>query len=234
MIVVKGKNSGFCFGVKRAVDKALKMSGEKNYILGDIIHNEIVNKRLRDNGLITISSLNDLALNKGDNLLIRTHGEPKITFDTAKGLGLNVEDCTCPFVKEIQKIVYNHYNQGYKIVIVGKSEHPEVKGINGWCENTALISEDPLEISKITDDKICVVVQTTYPEKKFDNIIKNFTFDSDKILDIFKTICYTTSKRQGEAELIAKSTDAVIVIGGANSNNTHELFVICLTGKRPI
>lgn len=227
MLVIKGKNSGFCFGVKRAVAEAENMTGNKNYILGEIIHNELVNHKLKEKGLITIDDVSSVNFSKGDNLLIRTHGEPKQTFDLASNLGVNVVDCTCPFVKEIQKIVFEHYNKGYKIVIIGNPNHPEVKGINGWCENTALISDNSEEISKISDDKICVVVQTTYSEQKFDNIIKNFTFDKEKTLDIFKTICYTTTKRQREAELIAKDTDAVIVIGGANSNNTHELYLIC-------
>ena len=227
MQIVVGKHSGFCFGVKRAIAEAEKMHGEKNFILGEIIHNELVNNKLRTQGLITINSLDDVSFSSGDNLLIRTHGEPKSTFNRASELGVNVIDCTCPFVSDIQKIVSKHYNNGYKIVIIGKPEHPEVVGINGWCDNTALISEDPVEISKISFDKICVVVQTTYSEKKFEEIVKNFTFDSGKTVDIFKTICYTTTKRQREAELVAKSTDAVMVLGGANSNNTHELFVIC-------
>ena len=104
MLIIKGKNSGFCFGVKRAIAEAEKMSGNKNYVLGEIIHNEHVNKKLRDNGLITIDSLDDVSFNKDDNLLIRTHGEPKKTFDLVKETPVNLIDCTCPFVKEIQKI----------------------------------------------------------------------------------------------------------------------------------
>ena len=227
MIIIKGKNSGFCFGVKRAVNEANKLEGNNSFILGEIIHNEIVNAKLKDKGLNIINDLDEVVFKAGDRLLIRTHGEPKDTFLRASNLGLDVIDCTCPFVKDIQKIVSKHYDLGYKIVIIGKDNHPEVIGINGWCNNSALISEDPIEISKITDDKICIVVQTTYSEKKFENIVKNFAFDGSKTLDIFKTICYTTTKRQKEAELISKTADAVIVIGGANSNNTNELFVIC-------
>ena len=187
MQIIKGEHSGFCFGVKRALSEADKMQGGCNYILGEIIHNESVNKKLADNGLKTISNLDEIELGGGANLLIRTHGEPEITFIKAKELGLNVIDCTCPFVREIQKIVSNHHKDGYKIVIIGKADHPEVIGINGWCDNSALISEDEKEICKISEDKICVVVQTTYSEKKFDNIVKNFTFDKNKL-------CHYTAK----------------------------------------
>ena len=105
MIIVRGENSGFCFGVKRAVSEAEKLSGSNNYILGEIIHNEQVNEKLRESGIITIESLDDVKFNKGDTLLIRTHGEGKNVHEKIKELELNVVDCTCPFVKEIHKIV---------------------------------------------------------------------------------------------------------------------------------
>ncbi len=227
MIVLKGKHCGFCFGVKRAVDKAAELSGSGNFVLGEIIHNEEVNERLANAGIIKIDDISDQRLTRGDTLLIRTHGEPKATFETAKRLGLNVIDCTCPFVKEIQNIVEKKHSEGYKIIIVGNPAHPEIKGINGWCNGTAFITENG-ELPKLAEgEKACVVVQTTYSEEKFDRIVKNFVLNGSKTVDIFKTICYTTSKRQREAELIARDSDAVLVIGGANSNNTAELFEIC-------
>lgn len=227
MQVLKGKHGGFCFGVKRAVETAEKLSGENNYILGEIIHNEEVIEKLKKNGLKTIEKDDFRDLKKGDTLLIRTHGEPKETFDMANKLGLNVIDCTCPFVKDIQKIVGEKYAEGYKIVIIGNENHPEVKGINGWCNNSALITSDGNGVESIVDEKICVVVQTTFSEEKFEKIIQNFNFQGSKTLDIFKTICYTTTKRQKEADIISKKCDAVLVVGGANSNNTEKLFDIC-------
>ncbi|MBR2498274.1 MAG: 4-hydroxy-3-methylbut-2-enyl diphosphate reductase [Clostridia bacterium] len=222
-----GKNCGFCFGVKRAVNQAQKLRGKGNYVLGEIIHNDSVVSKLNSMGVKTVDNLMNVQFSKGDTLLIRTHGEPPATFEKANELGLKVIDCTCPFVKEIQNIVHKHYFDGYKIAIIGKAEHPEIKGINGWCNNSALITENAKELSEINADKLCVVVQTTYSEEKFDAIIKNFTYSKAKTVDIFKTICYTTKKRQREAEIIAKSCDAVMVLGGANSNNTNKLFEIC-------
>ncbi|MDY6367958.1 MAG: 4-hydroxy-3-methylbut-2-enyl diphosphate reductase [Clostridia bacterium] len=227
MIIYKGKYSGFCFGVKRAVKEAYSLKGDGNFLLGEIIHNEIVNEKLKNDGLITVKSLDDGRITSGSNLLIRTHGEPKSTFLRAKEMGLNVIDCTCPFVKEIQNIVATHYNNGYKIVIIGNGNHPEVKGINGWCDNSAYIVNSVEELNSVSDKKLCIVVQTTYSEQKFDDLMKNFNQDGSKIVDIFKTICYTTTKRQTEADYISKNCDAVIVLGGANSNNTSELYDIC-------
>ncbi len=227
MIILKGENSGFCFGVKRAVEEAEKLKGKNNYVLGEIIHNEEVNERLSSNGVIIINDLSELKVNSGDNVLIRTHGEPKSTFDYLNNLNVNVIDCTCPFVRDIQKKVEKYYNEGYKIVIIGNGEHPEVKGINGWCNNSALITESVDDLNSIEENKICIVVQTTYREEKFDFLIKNFTYSDAKTVVIFKTICYTTIRRQSEAEILSKVCDAIIVLGGAKSNNTQKLFDIC-------
>ena len=172
MIVVKSKHSGFCFGVKRAVDEATKLKGEGNFVLGEIIHNEYVNNKLSKAGIITVESIDDARLQKDNTLLIRTHGEPKSTFDKAEEIGLKIIDCTCPFVKDIQKIVEKHHNDGYTIAIIGNPEHPEIKGINGWCDNKAIITQDAEELSSIVADKLCIVVQTTYSEEKFNKIIK--------------------------------------------------------------
>lgn len=226
MIVLKGKNCGFCFGVKRAIKKAESLRGDGNYILGEIIHNETVNDKLRKSGIITIDDISDVRLKKGDTLLIRTHGEPRSTFMKAEEIGLNVIDCTCPFVNDIHNIVREKYSAGYKIVIIGNAEHPEIKGINGWCDGTASVVKSSEELALVRGDKLCIVAQTTFSEKKFDDIIKNFTYSDAKTVDIFKTICYTTTERQKEAEIIARSCDAVLVIGGANSNNTEKLYSI--------
>ena len=149
MIVVKGKYGGFCFGVSRAITEAQKLSGEGNYVLGEIIHNESVISRLNDLGIITINNLDEIDTRTARNLLIRTHGEPKAVLSKAKSMGINVIDCTCPFVREIQQIVEKHYNEGYKIAIIGKARHPEIIGINGWCNGTAIITENEEELSNI-------------------------------------------------------------------------------------
>ena len=147
MKILVAKNSGFCFGVKRAVDTAFSLG--EGFVLGEIIHNESVNEKLSSMGVITINSLDDIP--KGDikkTLMIRTHGEPEITYKKAEELGLNLIDGTCPFVKNIQDIVRKHYSNGYKIAVIGKPEHPEIIGINGWCNNTAIITEDPADFLK--------------------------------------------------------------------------------------
>ena len=228
-----GKSGGFCYGVSRAVDTAFNLKGKNVYLLGEIIHNEIVNAKLNDKGVRIIKSIDEI---KDDDvtLIIRTHGEAKEIFDKLENRKVNVVNCTCPFVKDIQNKVYRYYNQGYKIFIIGDSSHPEIKGINGWCNNSAIISQDGKELNEIQCDKLCVVVQTTFSEEKFDKIIKNFSNSKVKLVDIFKTICYTTTKRQKEAAYISKTCEAVLVIGGANSNNTDNLFRICSANNKNV
>ena len=227
MIVIKGKNSGFCFGVKRAVETAFSLKEGKRFVLGEIIHNESVNKQLADAGVKIISSADDEEIKRGDTVLIRTHGEPETTFVRLKEKGVKVVDCTCPFVNEIHSIVKKHYEQGYAIAIIGNKNHPEIVGINGWCKNSAVICENTRDLERIDAEKLCIVVQTTYSEEKFSDIIKNFARNKVKTVDIFNTICYTTTKRQKEADAISKQSDAVLVLGGEHSNNTNELFDIC-------
>ena len=149
-----GKNSGFCFGVKRAIDEAFKLQNDKKFVLGEIIHNESVVKKLHDSGVVTISSLDDERLESGATLIIRTHGEGKDVFEKAKEKGLKILDCTCPFVRDIQEKVYAHYKQGYQIIIIGNASHPEIIGINGWCDNTAIITETGDEFSIEYDERV--------------------------------------------------------------------------------
>ena len=225
MQIVTTKYGGFCFGVERAVDRAMAMRGKNNYVLGEIIHNEQVVEELEKNGVITVSDIEEVP--DGATLLIRTHGESEYVFRRAAEKNLRVVDCTCPFVKDIQKIVKKHFDEGYAIVIIGNRNHPEVKGINGWCENKAFITDKCFDVGEISAKKVCIVVQTTFSMEKFDEILKNIPKDGPKTVEIFKTICYTTIKRQEEAESISAECDAVIVLGGKKSNNTDKLFEIC-------
>lgn len=225
MQIVTTRYGGFCFGVKRAVETAMALEGEGNYVLGEIIHNESVVEALKAHGVKTVSSVEEVP--DGARLLIRTHGEAKAVFERAAEKKLEIVDCTCPFVRNIQKIAEEKHGQGYAVIIAGDKNHPEVKGIDGWCENCAIVVSQPFEISKIGAEKVCIVAQTTFSVEKFDEILKNIPKDCSKTVEIFKTICYTTIKRQEEAESISAECDAVIVLGGKKSNNTEKLFEIC-------
>ena len=137
-------------------------------------------------------------------------------------------DCTCEFVRRTQRIADEQHRAGNTVIIIGERTHPEVIGINGWCEEQAYIfaSEDD-DFSVLPEKKCCVVAQTTFSKEKFEKIIKIIKDRRGKTVEVFETICYTTIGRQNEAGELAKQCDAMLVIGGLNSSNTNKLYDIC-------
>lgn len=225
MRVELSKCAGFCPGVKRAVDCALSFTDDEVYVLGEIIHNDGVLQNLRKRGVKTVDSIEKI---NGGTVIIRSHGEGKITFEKLTEKGVKIVDMTCPFVKKIHDIVAKYYGLGYKIIIFGQENHPEVVGINGWCNNDGIIT-DGNSIPKGLEltDKVCVVAQTTSQAEKFDDFLKKLSAIGIKTVEIFKTICYTTIDRQRDALDLSKRMAAMVVIGGRSSSNTNKLFAIC-------
>ena len=226
MEFIIAKSGGFCQGVKKAVDTALSIDPTNTYIYGEIIHNPDVVQTITDRGIVMVERLEDVP--SGATLIIRSHGVGKAVYALCEERGIKLVDCTCVFVRRTQKIVDEQYAKGKTIVIVGEKTHPEVVGINGWCENTAYVFSTEEEDFSVLKEKDCVVVaQTTYSEEKFEKIIKILGNICDKTVEVFKTICYTTIGRQNEADELSKQCDAVLVIGGLNSSNTNKLYEIC-------
>ena len=230
MQVKIAKSSGFCRGVKHAVDTAMSIPAENTYILGELIHNPIVTEQVAARGIRTVETVVEVP--SGATLLLRSHGVGKAIYEECGRRGIRVVDCTCAFVKRIQKIVEELSGTDREIVITGSAKHPEVIGLNGWCGGRAVVidSPDSPEIAALSDKNVAVVSQTTFSEEKFDKIIKNIEKVCKKTVEIFKTICYTTKERQREAAKLAAECDAVIVLGGANSSNTQKLYEICKAG----
>ncbi|NLL68331.1 MAG: bifunctional 4-hydroxy-3-methylbut-2-enyl diphosphate reductase/30S ribosomal protein S1 [Clostridiaceae bacterium] len=227
MEIKVAKNAGFCFGV----DKAVKISFELNYdgnkyTMGELIHNRHVIDQLEKKGIKAINNLD--GVKEGDCVIIRAHGIGKDVYDELNNLKVKIIDATCPYVKRIHEIVKKEYAAGNQIIIVGDREHPEVIGINGWCEGKALIISHESEAEQLPfyDKKAVVVSQTTFKRAKYEDIYevikKKFAF----VLK-FDTICNATVQRQSEAEKLSKEVEAMIVIGGKNSSNTQKLYEIC-------
>lgn len=223
MEIKLAKTAGFCFGVARAVNTL--RSKDKNQsikTLGPIIHNNFVVESLKNQGVGVALCLDDIE--KNDILAIRTHGVPKSVIDEAVKRKISFIDLTCPFVKRIHEIVSKYYAKGYTILIVGDKNHPEVQGINGWCENNAIIALDISDINgKINgDSKICLVCQTTMDKATFD-LVSEYVKSVCTSPVIFDTICSATDERQTEAAELAKESDMMIIIGGMHSSNTNKL-----------
>ena len=226
MEILVAKSGGFCRGVKKAVDTALTIDPENTYIYGEIIHNKEVVDTITKRGIITVDSLSEVP--DGATLIIRSHGAAKKVFDECADRGIKVVDCTCEFVRRTQRIADEQHRAGNTVIIIGERTHPEVIGINGWCEEQAYIfaSEDD-DFSVLPEKKCCVVAQTTFSKEKFEKIIKIIKDRRGKTVEVFETICYTTIGRQNEAGELAKQCDAMLVIGGLNSSNTNKLYDIC-------
>ena len=224
MEIIIAKSIGFCSGVKRAVDTATKISGKGVFVLGELIHNDTVNAKLKEKGAVIVNSVDEIS---GGKVIIRSHGEEKCTYEKLKRIGAEIVDCTCPYVAKTQRIVEEHYKNGYRIVIAGERNHPEVKGLDGWCENTAFVTDGEDDLSRFAGEKVCVVAQTTFSAEKFDLFLQKIKKNGFKTVEVFNTICYTTRERQEEANRLSEICDCMIVIGSASSSNTRKLFDVC-------
>ena len=220
MKVICAENMGFCFGVKRALDMALK---ERNaYTLGQLIHNPQVVELLEKKGIKVVNSINEI--NDG-TLIITAHGTSKSNIGKAKEKGLRIIDTTCPLVKRVHELAGEFDKKGYKIILLGNKEHQEVKGTASNAKDVTIVNSAK-EAGKLKFNKACFLSQTTQSLEKFNeivNILKGNILD----LKVFNTICDATRKRQDSAMNLAKKVDLMIIIGGYNSANTKMLSQIC-------
>ena len=227
-------HAGFCFGVRRAVDRATLLGqAEENVIntYGELIHNPQEIERLKKLNIVPVLIPDEV---KSSKVILRTHGVGKETVRAFEERGIETIDLTCPFVKKIHAIAEKYSKQCYFIVIVGDHNHPEVKGICGWsCGDHAVIdpSEPFLDEKKVGARSLCVVSQTTLDrgswEKCTDYIKSAFGVNQNREILIFDTICSATSERQSAALRLAKESDVMLIVGGKHSSNTKKLFKVC-------
>ena len=237
MEVIRAKSAGFCFGVKRAVEKVYEQigKGRKIYTFGPIIHNEEVVRDLEARGVSVIEGIEELkALDEG-MVVIRSHGVSKEVYDLLEKKGLECVDATCPFVKRIHDIVEKESGQGKKIVIIGNPGHPEVEGIKGWSSGEVEIIESIEQAERFTneeknlavkEEKKIIVYQTKFNYNKFKELVEIFLKKGYNV-SVANTICSATEERQTEARQIASQVENMIVIGGTHSSNTRKLYEIC-------
>ena len=226
MNVTVAKSSGFCSGVRRAVETAMQIPPDNVYLLGELIHNPSVTEAVRARGIVTVESVDEVPC--GATLILRSHGVGRAVYAVCAQKKIRVIDCTCAFVRRTQEIVRDSTAAGKTVVVVGEKAHPEVIGLCGWGDGHVYVVEDETaDLTPLIGQKIVVVAQTTCSEEKFKKIIQNIEKVCGKTVEIFKTICYTTKERQKEAAALAGECDAMLVIGGLNSSNTNKLYEIC-------
>ncbi len=234
MEVILAKSAGFCFGVRRAVDKVYEQaqhSTGKIYTFGPIIHNEEVVKDLEEKGVRVVETSEGLRECGDGTVIIRSHGVGKAVYELLEEERIPYVDATCPFVRKIHRIVESYSREGFHVVIIGNENHPEVEGIKGWSSDgaeTSVISnaEEAQNFVLKREKKVCIVSQTTFNNKKFQELVEILKKKGYDIV-VLNTICNATQERQAEAKEIARKVDAMIVVGGKNSSNTQKLFEIC-------
>lgn len=225
MEIILAKSAGFCFGVKLAVDCVYEKSKEdKIYTYGPIIHNKNVVKDLEKQGVEIIENLEKDINGK---VIIRSHGVPSSVYKLLEQKNIEYVDCTCPFVKKIHRIVDENYKQGKSVIIIGNKNHPEIIGINGFCDNTALIANSIEEFNNLdieNNKEYILVSQTTFDITVFEKLLQGIKNNNIKV---FNTICSATNDRQKEALELSKQVDYMIVLGDTSSSNTQKLYEIC-------
>ena len=220
---------GFCFGVKRAVDGVYEQlkSGRPIYTYGPVVHNETVVSDLESRGVKVIpdkESLEQMTLEADAVVVIRAHGIGRDVYKILEDKGCETADFTCPFVQRIHDIVLKESREGKYIVIVGNPAHPEIIGICGWCDGPYSVIKTEEEARSLDiDGEITVVAQTTFQHRKFSQIVEIISKKGYNA-NVVNTICSATKDRQDAAEVLSKTADAMIVIGGSASSNTRRLY----------
>lgn len=220
-------HAGVCYGVERALSMAADAATSAPapvHTLGPLIHNPLVVKELEAQGVGLAETLDDAA---SGSIIIRAHGVVPAVIEQARARDLTVLDATCPYVKRVHAAAEKLVREGYQLIVVGESGHPEVEGIMGHADGAARVvscADDlaDLEISK----RVGVVVQTTQTQATLAGVVSALLTRASEVR-VINTICSATQERQQAASELASRADVMIVVGGKNSGNTRRLAQIC-------
>lgn len=220
MKVRLAEHLGLCYGVRRALELAERSLEEQGdvYTLGDLIHNPQEMRRLRQKGLKTVSSLDEVPQG---TVILRTHGSPPSVIEIAKKRGLKVVDATCPHVRAAQKAAMSLAKQGYRVVVVGDPNHPEVQSVVQWAGEGAKVISNAEQAATLVGDKFGVISQTTEQASTVDAVLSELRKKGE--VKLVTTICTATQDRQQAVVRLAQKVNTVIVVGGRNSANTRQL-----------
>ncbi len=225
--------SGFCFGVKRAVDminKSLESSDKRIYCLGELIHNRIFNDSLRERGVVFVENGDIDSVPDGGLIFLRAHGTAKQTVERLNERNIEYVDATCPYVSKIHKIVAAQPKET-KVIVIGDPNHPEVKGIMSWANGEGIVypSVDSVNESHpdgfISDEDCILAVQTTHSKAEWERCRERIK-ELYPNVRVFETICSVTENRQKKMKELAQVSDMSVIVGGRNSSNTAKLFAI--------
>lgn len=237
MEIIIGKTSGFCHGVKNAVDNAsqeVRISKDTVYCLGELVHNKHVTNSLQEQGIVFIENIEEA---KGKTI-IRAHGVTQETYRKAQEKNIELIDLTCPKVLKIHDLAEEYSKKGYYIFLVGIENHPETIGTYSFCGENSSIIENICDIEQAVTKmqeagimQALLITQTTFSLRKFEEIsqkLREMLKEEEVELKVINTICLSTELRQKETEELSKKVDLMLIIGGKNSSNTNKLYEISL------
>lgn len=221
-------HAGVCYGVERALKLAAHAAESARgsvTTLGPLIHNPIVVRDLESAGVKGAQTVDEV---ESGTLIIRAHGVVPQVIDQARAKGLEVLDATCPYVKKVHMAAEKLVREGYQLIVVGESGHPEVEGILGHAGDAAHVVSTPHDLDGVDlARKVGVVVQTTQTPANLAAIVSALALRTMD-LRVVNTICSATQERQDSAAELASRADVMIIIGGKNSGNTRRLAEICM------
>jgi (E)-4-hydroxy-3-methyl-but-2-enyl pyrophosphate reductase len=220
------KRTGFCYGVREAIDKAKESAaaGQLTHTLGQVVHNEGVIRDLQNIGVRSVDSLDDV--DHGAAVVIRAHGVKPEVFERAEQRGLDVIDGTCTWVIQEQRQLEELVADGYTIVLLGTPKHPEVVGLLGFAPDAIVVDEEE-DWDRIPRRKrMALITQSTQPPWKFEKLAA-FLVSRAHELKIVNTVCPVTIRRQEDTLETAREVDLMVVVGGRHSANTKELTRLC-------
>jgi 4-hydroxy-3-methylbut-2-enyl diphosphate reductase len=221
------RRTGFCYGVREAIDKAKEASaaGKTTHTLGQVVHNEGVVRDLQGLGIQTVDTLDDV--DHGAAVVIRAHGVRPDVMDRAEQRGLEVIDGTCTWVIQEQKELARLVDEGYTIVLLGTPRHPEVVGLLGFAPDAIVVDEEEEWDAAIPRRKrMALISQSTQPPWKFERLAALMVSRAHE-LKIVNTVCPVTIRRQQDTIEAAEDVDIMVVVGGRSSANTKELTRLC-------
>lgn len=228
MRILRAKEMGFCFGVRRAVDmmeEAVRERGEM-VSLGSVVHNPQVVEKLRSEGLAVIT---DVTQARDKPVAITAHGVGPTVIRDLGAIGVEIVDTTCPIVTRSQQWAKKLADEGYGLVVFGDPNHKEVRGVLGWATGKVMVVQPKDEIGDLPADfpsRIGVLSQTTETEQRFSSFVKRLletNMERISELRVINTLCHATTSQQAATIELTGEVDLMIVVGGHESANTRHL-----------
>jgi (E)-4-hydroxy-3-methyl-but-2-enyl pyrophosphate reductase len=220
---------GFCGGVKRAWNRAVKAAGASDgtvFLSGKLIHNTPAMQELGGLGVRPLGDADVAAGVAGKTILMRAHGEGPLAFERARSLGLNVVDATCPIVTAVQKIAVQLEEEGYQVIVFGHRDHPEAKATVAYTKHGKIVESAEEARSLPHFPKLASIAQTTMLQADYLDLVEVLETKADHYEDRGR-ICGWTLHAQDEAVELAQRVPAMVVVGGRDSSNTIQLVRVC-------